>query len=204
MNGSRGWKVVIVGTVLCAVAVFAVRHRPLTLERVREELGPDPDLVFEFATGPDNPQLTCEQMGSQRDERTATAVAAGWLVRRCEDDHVQLRLTAEGRRRSVHWLRSGDGPGFTRQPEDDREWTDWFVTAAHFERTALPRTESTDARDRKRVVVPGRWMANDEGQILRRAGWAELQGPAERDEDFVLAWGRWRRIPKLLGRDLDL
>jgi hypothetical protein len=203
-DAMRPWALTLGGLALAAMAVaLFLRSRPLTLERVNEELGPDEDLVFVFATGPDNPQLACSQMGPAEDTiaQTATAVAVGWLDRRCENDHIQLRLSAQGRRRSAHWSRSGDSPLRPRTPEDEREWTNWFVTAARFERIGAPEIQPTDEGSARRVVVRGRWVPNDEGLLLRRAGWSEIRAPAERDEDFVLRMGRWHMVPKLLGRD---
>jgi hypothetical protein len=192
---------------LAGTAVFLAYFRPLSLERVNEELGPDPDLVFVFATGIDNPQLTCGQVEAPNDDspvKTATAIAVGWLIRRCENDHLQLRLTPEGRRLSSRWSRSGDNPTLARASEDPLKWTTWFVTAARFERTGTPEIQSTKALGRKLVVVEGRWVTNSDGQALQRAGWQALRGPAVREEVFELTNFRWHRIPKeVLGIDLS-
>jgi len=78
--------------------------------------------------------------------------------------------------------------------------TDWFVTAARFERIGSPTIEPT-AWDRRRVVVNGRWVPNEEGRLLQRAGWKEISSAAAREEDFEYQWWRWVWIPRLLGRD---
>jgi hypothetical protein len=190
------------------LATALVSYYALTPRRTSALMGRDPDLVLIFAIGPDNPQLTCAQMDAttaatdpaNADAAMAAAIAVGWLQRRCENDHIQLRLTAEGRRRSLHWGRSGDSPLRAREPEDEREVTDWFVTAARFERIGSPTIEPT-AWDRRRVVVNGRWVPNEEGRLLQRAGWKEISSAAAREEDFEYQWWRWVWIPRLLGRD---
>jgi hypothetical protein len=191
---------------LTGTAVFLAYFRPLSLERVYEELGPDPDLVFVFATGVDNPRLPCTQVEDPNDDstdQTATAIAVGWLIRRCEHDHIQFRLTPEGRRLSSSWSISGDSLTATRSPEDPLEWTTWFVTAARFERTGTPEIQSTEALGQKRVIVKGRWVTNSDGQALQRAGWQALRGPALREEVFELTNFRWHLIHKVLGIDLS-
>jgi hypothetical protein len=54
-----------------------------------------------------------------------------------------------------------------------------------FDRIGAPKIESTDQWSRKRAVAHGRWVPNEEGAILHRAGWDEINPPAERAEDFV-------------------
>jgi hypothetical protein len=69
-----------------------------------------------------------------------------------------------------------------RMPEDPKEWTEWFVTAARFERTAAPEILPTDRVSRKRVVIKGRWVETDDGSVLHRIGWQKLRDPAMREE----------------------
>jgi hypothetical protein len=190
-----------------AAALFFAYFRPLSLERVNEELGPDPDLVFVFATGIDDPQSRCGDVEAANDDstaQTATAIAVGWLVRRCEHDHIRLRLTPEGQRLSSRWATSGDRATATRAAVDPVEWTTWFVTAARFERLGPPEIQPTEVLRRKRVVIEGRWVTNGDGQALQAAGWEALRGPAVREETFELTNARWRRITKLLGHDLPI
>ncbi len=198
------------------VAVAAMRFWPLTLARVDQELGRRDarayDLVFSFQTGPDNPDLTCEQMGEAKDAflQTATAIRVGWLDRRCERDHIQLRLTPEGERRSTHWTRY-DESGPAAQGHDTDGQTQWSLTVAHFQRTGVPEILPSDEgavdalftfSPRKIVRLRGRWIPNEDGQLLQRAAWHGIVAPADRDEDFVLGpWARWRHAPRSLGID---
>jgi len=189
---------------LLVVVLFMSCRRPppqLTEARVIEEQDPIEDLSFYFATGPDNPQLTCEQVGGPTDavEQTATAIAAGWLERSCEENHVQRRLTTEGTRRAAQWMRSGDSPLHAREPEDGTEHS-WYVTAARFERRGAIDMLPGEAPDRIRVVIHGSWIATDDGHVLQRAGWAAINAP-NLDEEFRLRDGSWYRVRHLHGVD---
>jgi hypothetical protein len=202
----RALTLILTAITACASALVVAHDRPLSHDRVNELLGPDPDLVFFFATGPDHPDLACSRAGAPQDDadaQTATAIAVGWLARRCEDDHIQLRLTPEGKRLSSHWSRSGDSPGAARAPEDPGEWTFWSVPVARFERIGSPEIQKTEFESRRRVIVKGQWAANGDGQRLQRVGWQGFRDRAERDETLELRIGGWHRIPSVIGHDLS-
>lgn len=173
--------------------------RPLTAARVERELGPDPDLIFEFSTGPQG--TVCAQAASDDPEvaaRSAAALAAGWVARGSGQGHAELRLTSAGQRVVA---RSPYAPT-TCEADARGTVTTYGVPVARFERSGSPEVETTESRTRRRVVVRGRWVPNEAGQVLARAGWRPLLAPALRDERFELHLDGWRRIPDLLGRDL--
>lgn len=173
----------------------------LTLARVNYDLGPDNDNIFSFRTGPDNPDRTCAEMGEVNvlhdgPHETTTAIRVGWLDRRCENNHIQLRLTEAARKLSPRWQRSGDSLCEPRTPEIDTEDYNWFVSAARFERIGQPQIVATKSPDEKRVIVRGRWALTDEGKILKAAGWKWVQSSAAvREERFVReSSGQWHLV----------
>lgn len=187
---------------LLVLLLTSCRHPgPLTEARVLEEQDPVEELSFYFATGPDNPQLTCDQVGRPIDavEQTATAIAAGWLERPCEGNHIQRRLTMEGTRRAAQWMRSGDSPLRVREPEDGSEHS-WNVTAARFARRGAIEMLPGDGPDRIRVVIHGSWIATEDGRVLQRAGWAAINAP-NLDEEFRFRDGSWYRVRHVRGVD---
>jgi hypothetical protein len=193
----------MIARVLVAVVLASCRHSPppLTEARVIEEQDPVEELSFYFGTGPDNPQLSCGQMAAPADavEQTATAIAAGWLDRSCEDDHIQRRLTIDGTRRAAHWKRSGDSPLRAREPEDGTEHS-WYVTAAQFERRGAIEMLPDEVPDQIRVVIHGSWKTTDDGRVLQRAGWGPINTP-NLEEEFRLRDGSWYRVRHLHGVD---
>jgi len=138
------------------------------------------------------------------EDNPRAAIAAGWIERRCENNRIQFQLTAEGRRRSVHWKRytleglnaSTESPRHARGPDDDdQEWTHWYVPVARYERSSTGDIQSADRPHRMRVLVHGRWVPNDEGHLLRQAAWAEID---VRDHEALFTLrdaggGRYRR-----------
>jgi hypothetical protein len=65
------------------------------MDQVNRELGPDRDLVFWFGTGLEQTNVRCgaNPTPDEPGGYTATAIAAGWLARACEDNRSQLQLT---------------------------------------------------------------------------------------------------------------
>lgn len=176
---------------------------PLTEARVVEQLRDNPDFVFRFETGPAaSATTTCTPM-PHLDESPRAAIAAGWIERRCVNNRIEFQLTAEGRRRSTHWMRhtlaglanrATESPRLPRGPEDDdKEWTTWQVPVARFERSGRIDISKADRDARMRALIRGRWVLNDEGQLLRQAGWAALDAGAHAMSLFSLRSGKGGR-----------
>jgi hypothetical protein len=172
---------------------------------LEDQLPDDRVLTFSFLTGPDNPQLSCAEVHEPEDDDTRkTAILLGWLVRQCEQDHIQFRLSADGRRLSSSWGRSSDSPVQPRKPENENELTGWFVPVANFRRTGaidiLPADlaecgscASDGVEAMKKVVVHGHWEPNATGKRLARVGWPPIA--ADRlEQTFVFRRGTWQRI----------
>jgi hypothetical protein len=199
--GTPRW--LFVGTLsLLAGAALWMRFRPLSPEQVDRDLGPDPDLAFEFGADADVP-IACggsDKGDDPRADQNAAAAAVGWVTRRCEHGRTELRFTPAGRRLAA---RSPVGGAPADAADGAPIATTYSLAVARFERTGRPEILAAPGSTRRRVVVHGRWVPNDEGKALAQAGWPPLQGPAVREEVFDLRWSGWRLMPSVLGRDLS-
>jgi len=163
---ARGFGVVVIALVSCSPSA-----PPLTEARVAEQLAAH-DLMLTFETGPDPLQMAsraspgCTPTRDPTDEVKA-AVAVGWIELRCESGRSHFELTPEGTRRSTKWQRHTDDSG----------WTYWHLSVARYERhgpIVVHRKDETDHPTRMLAFVQGRWLPNEEGELLRRAGWTEI------------------------------
>jgi hypothetical protein len=174
--------------------------RPLSATDVERELGTDPDLFFELNVGVENAACAASAADDPSvAERTAAALAAGWLARKGEGGHAELVLTPVGRQIVA---RSRYEPTTCEPAAGRGAVTTYTLPVARFERFSQPVLEPDGARTRRRVVVRGRWIPTAEGKALARAGWRPLGEPAVREEHFELRICGWRRIPNLIGHDV--
>jgi hypothetical protein len=74
-----------------------------------------------------------------------------------------MKLTDQGRRLSARWKSS---PQAVEQEGVEDVWTTWTVTVARYERTGRPRIQPGSQRIERQVVLPGRWVRNQDGELV--------------------------------------
>lgn len=184
-------------------AYYRWSHPDLTVDRVIAELGED-ELRLSFAVEPDDP-MARTPCGTERESRfhsegRAAALAAGWIERACPDDPNRMRLTADGRARSARWTTFPFAPHELPLAPHTRVAQTWSVTVARYERTGPPRIGPREAFEgdtprplpAHRVLIPGHWVPNEDGQRLYEAGWAPIR-VVDRVERYTFWEGLWAR-----------
>ncbi len=163
----------------------------LTPERVIEDLGQD-DLVLTVFTVEEQEvsREDCRTDVTMFDDERDAADAAGWTEEICKGDPRFMKLTAEGRKASVRW-QSGDEfhtPGTAHR---------WDVPVAHYERSGTPVIRPGATSTERLVMIPGRWIPNEDGKRLYAAGWKTIT-TVNREVKFMYLEGIW--ACHLLGR----
>ena len=183
---------------LCAASIGVVGCTPrLTEERVLEDLGKD-ELVFTFATLDERfiEQHRCAPsagpIASSVEEERAAAEAVGWAEDVCKGDPGVMKLTPAGHRASTRWKSSDE-------PRAANELRSWWVVVARYQRTGPPVIRAGAKATERIVMIPGRWIPNEDGKHLYEAGWTPIR--AENREEIFTYWdGVWAR--NHLGRPL--
>lgn len=200
MKRRRLWLGTLLGSCLVGLVGYAHNPPPLTERRVLEDLGKD-ELVLRFDTVEEkflaqfSATYECRKVTAFDDERDA-AEAAGWTERVCKDDPTAMKLTARGRTASLRW------PGRDEVSREMNELHPWEVTVARYKRTGAPVIRPGSTPTERRVVIPGRWIPNEDGKRLFETGWKPIAA-VDREETFHYyveeTWGWERFLPRWNG-----
>lgn len=203
------WGGALLGSCLVGVVAYGHVPPPLTEQRIIEDLGSD-ELVLRFYAVEEkfvaefSATYECRD-ATELDDEAHAAEAAGWTERICKDDPTAWKLTARGRKASLRW------PGRDEVSREMNEMHSWEVTVARYERTGAPVIRPRSTPTELRVMIPGRWIPNEDGSRLLETGWEPIAA-VDREETFhyyvedIWAWQRllprwngvWAR--QMLGR----
>jgi hypothetical protein len=161
--------------------VSSACRKPLTRDRIYEQLGPQPPLVFTLSVGPVGPGAPC---GSNVDlwDDEKVALRARWARLACVDGTNVVQLSPEGEKWSQGWRREGSGDHVL-----------WLVPAGDFVADGDPEIypSSSDSAD---VIAHGRWRLTSDGEALQAAGWAAASARIDLRGAFVLSHGQWNLL----------
>jgi hypothetical protein len=122
----------------------------------------NPDLLFGLSTGD-----ACTEGDPEAEARTVAAIAAGWLLRRCNGGRGELVLTAAG---ELIVAKSRYGATTSDAPDGVGRITTYTIAVAQFDRTGPAVVEAAAARTMRRVLLPGRWIPNADTRSFAHGG----------------------------------